>query len=281
MPGGQMVGLRRRKHAVLLTLLVVALAIDTVHAQSGTELLRTDAVRTVLGIAIWIVVFERPRERATMSAVLLASLAINWGQHFTAASLDYALSLADQVVLTLFLWSAVYVILRDLFRAPAGGAENVLGAICGYLIAGNAWGHMNAIAYLLVPSAYSINPEFGRVSPRLARPDGTVHVLRLRTSDDDRLFGRDTGTRAGNDVEPIRGLVRSVLYRCRRVTVRRVGAETQALRCRSSKLGYPRAVIDVRQLGFVPYRRLWILHPECQVLGELSDASRPTQRSNA
>ena len=65
--------------------------------------MRTDALRTVLGVAIWIVVFERPRERATMAEALLAFLAINWGWHFTAASLDHALSLADQVLLTLFL----------------------------------------------------------------------------------------------------------------------------------------------------------------------------------
>jgi voltage-gated potassium channel len=159
MLGGQMVGLRRHKHAVLLALLVVALAVGTFHAQSGAEGLGTDALRTVLAIAIWIVVFERPRERATMAAVLIASLGINWGHHFTATSLDYALSLADQVVLSLFLSGAVYVILRDLFRTPADGAENVLGAICGYLIAGIAWGHINAVAYLLVPSAYRINPE--------------------------------------------------------------------------------------------------------------------------
>jgi hypothetical protein len=57
------------------------------------------------------------------------------------------------------------VILRDLFRAPAAGAENVLGAICGYLIAGSAWAQMNAIAYLLVPSAYSINPELTGLLP--------------------------------------------------------------------------------------------------------------------
>jgi hypothetical protein len=113
----------------------------------------------VLAIAIWIVVFERPRERVTMAAVLLALLGISWGQHFAATSLDYAFSLAEQLLLSLFLWSAVYVILRDLFRTPAGGAENVLGAICGYLIAGNAWGHINAVAYLLEPSAYSINQE--------------------------------------------------------------------------------------------------------------------------
>ena len=159
MPDGLAVGLRRHKHAVLLALLLVALAIATINAQSGAERLRSDAVRTVLGIAIWIVVFERRRERATMGAILLASLAISWSRHFTAASLGHALSLADQAVLSLFLWSAVWVILRDLFRAPATGVENVLGAICGYLIAGSAWGHINAIAYLLVPSAYSINPE--------------------------------------------------------------------------------------------------------------------------
>src|SRR5271165_292733 len=119
MLGGQMVGLRRHKHAALLALLVVALAIGTFHAQSDAERLRSDALRTVLGIAIWIVVFERPRERARMGVILLASLAIGWGRHFTAASLGHALSLADQAVLSLFLWSAVWVILRDLFRAPA------------------------------------------------------------------------------------------------------------------------------------------------------------------
>jgi len=165
MLGKQVIGLRRRKYAVLLALLVVALAVDTFHARSGAEQLRSDALRTVLAIAIWIVVFERPRERAAMAAVLLASLAINWGRHFIATNLDYALSLADQAVMSLFLWIAVYAILRDLFRTPTIGAENVLGAICGYLIAGNAWGHINAIAYLLAPSAYSINPELAGFLP--------------------------------------------------------------------------------------------------------------------
>ena len=91
--------------------------------------------------------------------------ALGWGRYFAAASLDHALSLAEQTPLALFLWSAVYVILRDLFRTPASGAENVLGAICGYIIAGDAWGRINAIAYLLVPSAYSIDPEVAALLP--------------------------------------------------------------------------------------------------------------------
>ena len=157
MTGGKTVGLRQRKFAVLLTLLCAALAIETVGAR-GDERFLSDAVGAVLAVATWFVVFERPRERVAMAAVLAVALAIRLGGYFVAASLSHAVSLVDQTVLALLLWSAVYVILRDLFRIPARGAENVLGAICGYLIAGDAWGRINAIAYLLVPSAYSVDP---------------------------------------------------------------------------------------------------------------------------
>ena len=165
MPGRLPVGLSRRKYAVLLVLLLVVLAMETFNVRTGAEQLRSDVLRAVLTVAIWIIVFKRPRERAATAAVLLASLLVNWGRYFTVANLDHALSLADQVLLSVFLWSAVWVILRDLFRAPVAGAENVFGAICGYLIAGHAWAHANALAYLLTPSAYSINPELAVLLP--------------------------------------------------------------------------------------------------------------------
>ena len=164
MTGRKTVGLRQRKFAVLLALLCAALAIETVGAR-GAERFPSDCASTVLTAAIWFVVFERPRERVAMAAVLVSGLAIRWGGYFAVAGLDHALSLADKTALALFLWSAVYVILRDLFRTPAGGAGNVLGAICGYLIAGDAWGRINAIAYLLVPSAYSIDAAVTALLP--------------------------------------------------------------------------------------------------------------------
>jgi hypothetical protein len=165
MQGKLSIGLRGRKYAVLLTLLLVVLAVETFRVRSGAEQLRSDALRAVLTVAIWIIVFERRRERAITAALLLACLLSNWGGYLTPVGLDRVLSLADQVLLSFFLWSAVAVILRDLFRAPPAGAENVLGAICGYIIAGHAWAHANALAYLLEPSAYSINPELGILLP--------------------------------------------------------------------------------------------------------------------
>src|SRR5206468_390165 len=151
--------LRRHKYVVLLALLLVELAIQSLDTRPGAGRSLIDAFRAVLGVAILVVVFERRRERAFMAGMLAIAVAIGWGRHLSPASLDYALSLALRASMSLYLWLAVWAILRDLFGEPAAGAANVLGAICGYIIAGDAWANTNAIAYLLVPAAYSINPE--------------------------------------------------------------------------------------------------------------------------
>ena len=164
MADGNSVEQHSRRYAVLLVLLCVALAIESINAR-GAERFLSDTLRMVLGVAIWFVVFKRRRERVAMAAVLVAASVFNWARYVVPENLDHALSLVEQMTLAVFLWSAVYVILRDLFRAPTTGAENVLGAICGYLIAGDAWARVNAVAYLLVPSAFSINPEVAALLP--------------------------------------------------------------------------------------------------------------------
>ena len=60
MTGGKVIGLRQRKNAVLLALLCVALAIQSVNAR-GVERILSDALDTVLAVAICFVVFERAR----------------------------------------------------------------------------------------------------------------------------------------------------------------------------------------------------------------------------
>jgi hypothetical protein len=162
--GDDRVGLRKRKYAFLLALLCCALAVESVNSRGEHQVL-SDVLRTVLGLAIWFIVFERSHERRVVGIIFGAAIAAGWFRYFLDPALDRALSLLDQAMLALFLWSAVAAILRDLFNRPGTGAENVLGAICGYLIAGNAWGRLNAVAYLLVPSAYTINPAVAALLP--------------------------------------------------------------------------------------------------------------------
>ena len=158
------VGQHPRKYAVLLALLCIALAIETVNVRGGARFL-SDTFRLVLGVAIWFVVFKRPRERVAMAVVLVAASALNWGRYLVPETLHRMLAIAEQTTLGLFLWFAVFVILRDLFRSPTTGAESVLGAICGYIIAGDAWARLNAIAYLFVPSAFAIDPGVAALLP--------------------------------------------------------------------------------------------------------------------
>ena len=148
-----------RKYALLLVLLLVSLAFQSFATRPGSGTILADALRTLLSVAILLVVFERRRERAIMAVVLAGALAIAWGRDLSTGNFDYAAIVVFYVLTVLFLAGAVYVILRQLFRAPAGSADQVLGAICGYLIAGDAWAGVNAITYHLLPAAYSINPE--------------------------------------------------------------------------------------------------------------------------
>ncbi len=149
---------RRHRYAVLLGLLLVSLTIQSFTVGAGVPEMFSDIFRTVLGVSIFLVVFEGRAERVTMVTVLVATVAIGWGRHLLGASLEYPLLLTFHALMTLYLAVAVGVILRGLFRASRTAVENVLGAICGYLIAGDAWASVNALTYVSMPATYSINP---------------------------------------------------------------------------------------------------------------------------
>ena len=150
--------LKTRKYTVLLVLLMVSLVVETFNARGEFRLVSA-FIGSILTIAIWAVVFDKPRERIWMGALLVVALGIYWLQLLSGSRLEFELTLAEQAAKSIFEAAAVYLIMRDLLRDPARGAEDIIGAICGYLIAGNVWASLNAIAYLLSPSAYAIDPS--------------------------------------------------------------------------------------------------------------------------
>ena len=44
-------------------------------------------------------------------------------------------------------------------RTSVIGADNVFGAICGYIIMGQGWAYLNALTYLIAPSTYLLDPK--------------------------------------------------------------------------------------------------------------------------
>lgn len=150
--------LKTRKYTVLLVLLMVSLVFETFNARGEFRLISA-FTGSILTIAIWAVVFDKPPERKRMGALLVVALGIYWVQLLSGSRLEFELTLAEQAAKSLFESAAVYLIIRDLLRDPTRSAEDIVGGICGYLIAGNVWASLNAIAYLLAPSAYAIDPS--------------------------------------------------------------------------------------------------------------------------
>lgn len=121
MPGLNSVEVRRRRYAILLALLLASIAVQSFDVRSGAVRYLSDAFRTVLGVAILFVAFERPRERAIMAVVLVAAVAIGWARRFSSQDLDHTVSLVLHALMSIYLWGAVVAILRDIFRGASAG----------------------------------------------------------------------------------------------------------------------------------------------------------------
>ena len=167
--------LRRRKYTVLLAVLLALLVLQSFAITTGSESIGHDVMATALGVAIFLVVFERSALQTVMAVFLLIAFLIGWERHLHVPSIfDHALRVTQAVALAGFYWVVVWAILRNLFRTPVIGPDNVFGAICGYIIMGQGWAYLNALAYLLAPATYLFDPK---VVPPLANWHGRTALF--------------------------------------------------------------------------------------------------------
>ena len=69
---------------------------------------------------------------------------------------------------------ATFVILRNIFAQRVVGADDVLGAVCGYLLAAEAWANLFLLIESFLPGSFSVSPGF---SAGLDTWDGRIAVL--------------------------------------------------------------------------------------------------------
>ena len=69
---------------------------------------------------------------------------------------------------------ATFVILRNIFAQRVVGADDVLGAVCGYLLAAGAWANLFLLIESFLPGSFSVSPGF---SAGLDTWDGRIAVL--------------------------------------------------------------------------------------------------------
>jgi Ion channel len=156
--------LRQGKYTVLVAVLLVMLVVQSFAITTASGSIGRDVMSTLLGVVTLLVVFDRSALRTVMAVFLLIAILIGWERHLHVPSIfDHALRVTQAGALAIFFWVAVWAILRNLFRTPVIGADNVFGAICGYIIMGQGWAYLNALTYLFAPSTYLFDPKV--VSP--------------------------------------------------------------------------------------------------------------------
>ena len=162
--------MRRRKHLVLLLTLVGVLTVESSGHLLVFGPVATDLLLTLVVFAVFLVVFQDRRERAVAFVAATAVMAMIWSRYLTLPEqYEVGRSVAHHGLMVLFLGYAVTVILRNIYTRRAVTGDEVLGAVCGYLLAAGMWANAYALTEILVPDAFSMSSPFRAPSTWHAR----------------------------------------------------------------------------------------------------------------
>jgi len=147
---------------LLLVTLVASVVTQPLLTGRGVAAdLLTDAVLGAICFYMLFIIFRARWERRAAVVLFVAVFATGLGASIRSSQLGRGEAIAFHCVVALFWSFAVIVILRDLFRQRVIRGDDVIGGICGYILAALVWSHVYALTFLLKPSAFSVNPVIG------------------------------------------------------------------------------------------------------------------------
>ena len=162
-----------RRHGVLLAALIAGLIGQPLLARASSPIvIASDTGFGLLLLFVFLNLCSQPWERRTGVLLFVCVVAANLAAHGLAGRSPDVAAVLFHGTVTIFLGFAVVVIVRLLARTTVIRADDVLGAVCGYIIAAVAWSHVYALAYVFAPNAFGVNPEIASqlADWRLRRP---------------------------------------------------------------------------------------------------------------
>ncbi|HEX7232407.1 MAG TPA: hypothetical protein VF452_18590 [Candidatus Binatia bacterium] len=149
--------LRSWKYAALLAALVGISVLEPLAVNLSPRVsISLAAITLLVYLGVLLAIFENRWERRASLLLIGSAFAANV-LHQVVPHPRGLWAIVFHGVAALALCFAVIVILRRLFRRHAIRTDDVVGAICGYLLAAAAWGNLYALVYLIHPAAYQIS----------------------------------------------------------------------------------------------------------------------------
>ena len=148
-----------RKHLMLLTVLILThLGQPLLEHRSATTRVASDTIFVAICLYVFFIVCAKRWQRVVGILLFLPVLGANLALYSHDSHVHQAAGIVFHGALIVFLGFAVVVILRDLFSKSVIKGDDVVGAVCGYMLGAMLWGNLYALAYIFVPSAFNVNP---------------------------------------------------------------------------------------------------------------------------
>jgi len=145
---------------LLAALIVVALVESFGHRQVlGPGL--SDLVIVTLLLLVFLIVFNRRVNRLVAFLAWAATLVAQGARYLLPGASEAPLQLLYHSAALLLAGYATLVILRNIFEHRVIRVDDVLGAVCGYLLAAGAWSNLFMLIEMFLPGSFSVGPGFG------------------------------------------------------------------------------------------------------------------------
>jgi hypothetical protein len=166
--------LRRHKYAILLAVLLGVALLES-FSQRLLHPLLSDLAMMTTTVLVFLVVFQRRADRLVASTALVTAAGTFAARYVLSGSYpELPLRVINHSAKLLLVGFATFVILRNILAQRIVLTDDVLGAVCGYLLAAGAWADIFLLIESLLPGSFSVNPGF---AAGLDTWDGRVAVL--------------------------------------------------------------------------------------------------------
>jgi hypothetical protein len=153
--------LRRHKHAILLAALIVVALVESFNHRQVLGPVLSDLVIVTILLLVFLIVFAR-RVNRLVAFLAWAAVVVAQGAHYLLPGASEApLQLLYHSGALLLVGYATLVILRNIFQHRVVRVDDVLGAVCGYLLAAGAWSNLFMLIEMFVPGSFSVGSGFG------------------------------------------------------------------------------------------------------------------------
>lgn len=151
--------LHDHKHLVLLISLVIMCIVQPIARGVMIGLIFYDVLLTLVLLAIFVLFFKRKNERIWAIAFAVPGISAQWVSYLIPAENRWMSEVVHHLLILVFMTFAVAIIIRGIFEENSIRHDHILATVCGYIIAGVAFGNAYQIIDLFVPHAYSVKPE--------------------------------------------------------------------------------------------------------------------------